>query len=201
MPSLKTITPLLGGNYYHLFNRGVNRQKIFFQERNYSYFLKLVDQFLTDYVIILAYALLPNHFHFVVKIKDRIYFKDSVIDDEILIGKVVVNQLKRMFITYSMSINIQEGRDGSLFEPKYKRLIIEENEYLLNAISYVHFNPENHEIINNFREYEYSSYNSLISGGKSIVNTEYTLEIFDGMEGFINYHQVMHDSISEIDLE
>jgi len=194
MPSLKTITPLLGGNYYHIFNRGVDRRKIFFHERNYSYFLKLIGQLLTDYVIFLSYALLPNHFHFVIRLKDRIYVKEDIIDNEELIGNVVVNQLKKLFITYSMAVNRQEGREGSLFEPKYKRILIEDNDYLLNAIFYTHYNPENHEIVKNFRDYEFSSFKSIIFGTQGIVNREYLLEIFDGMEGFLNYHNTMHES-------
>ena len=63
MPSIKTITPIIGGQYYHIFNRGINKQLIFFEERNYDYFLNLMKIFLVNYVDILGFCLLPNHFH------------------------------------------------------------------------------------------------------------------------------------------
>jgi len=72
MPSIKTTTPILGGNYYHIFNRGANRQLIFYNSENYKYFLKLLNELLSDYMQFFAYCLLPNHFHLIVKIKDEI---------------------------------------------------------------------------------------------------------------------------------
>jgi len=54
MPAVNIITPILGSNYYHIFNRGINRQNIFFSERNYFYFLQLVNRFLSDYISVLA---------------------------------------------------------------------------------------------------------------------------------------------------
>ncbi len=74
MPSVKTITPILGGRYYHIFNRGINRDDIFFQPKNYDYFFSLMKRFLIGYVEIHAYCLLPNHFHFVVQVKDELIF-------------------------------------------------------------------------------------------------------------------------------
>ena len=120
MPSIKTITPILGGRYYHIFNRGANRQLVFYNPENYKYFLKLLNEFLSDYMHFFAYCLLPNHFHLVVKIKDEIYQPDKEnqenrslstenikngsfkkITNEVEIGKLAVRQLKRLFITYA----------------------------------------------------------------------------------------------------
>ena len=166
MPSIKTTTPILGGRYYHIFNRGANRQLIFYSADNYNYFLKLLNELLADYMHFFAYCLLPNHFHFVVKSKDEIYQpakeNRSVstenrgdgslkrITDEEEIGKLVVRQLKRLFITYAMAINKQENRVGNLFDPKYKRLEITTQDYLEYVIFYAHYNPEKHGLTTNF---------------------------------------------------
>jgi len=59
------------GKYYHLFNRGNNKLNIFFEEGNYLYFLDLVKKHLNPNIDVLAYCLLKNHFHFVIRIKDE----------------------------------------------------------------------------------------------------------------------------------
>lgn len=72
MPSIKTTTPILGGRYYHIFNRGINRNPIFFTESNYTYFLILMKRYFIGYLDVLVFCLLHNHFHLVVKVKDEL---------------------------------------------------------------------------------------------------------------------------------
>jgi putative transposase len=201
MPSKKIMTPILGGNYYHIFNRGVNRLTLFYEKRNYSYFLRLIDQFLSDYFNLLAYCLLPNHFHLVIKVKDEILFKGEVISDEESIGKIVTQQLKRLFVTYSMAINKQEHREGILFDPKYKRIEIEDNDYLMYAIYYTHFNPEKHNVSPSFRNYEYSSYKSICEGNKSLVDCDFVFKLFDDLDGFVTFHNMLYEEKEDFELE
>ncbi|HKI87830.1 MAG TPA: hypothetical protein VKA38_02300 [Draconibacterium sp.] len=213
MPSIKTLTPILGGNYYHIFNRGSNRHNIFFIPENYEYFLMQLKKFLGDYVHFLAYALLPNHFHLVIKVKDEIVMENEgnrslekengslSITDEEKIGRLVVKQLKRMFITYAMAINKQENRVGNVFDPKYKRLEINSQEYLQYAIFYVHYNPEKHGIIENFKKYRYSSFKALTGTTKTRIDRKLVMEIFEDKEGFLNYHDVLHEERSKVILE
>jgi hypothetical protein len=59
------------GNFYHVYNRGNNRQRIFFEERNYLYFLRLFEKYLSPLVDVYAYCLMPNHFHLLIRIKDN----------------------------------------------------------------------------------------------------------------------------------
>lgn len=113
--------------------------------------------------------------------------------DEIEIGKFVSNQLRRLFITYSMAINAQEKRTGSLFDKNFKRLKITENEYLLYAIFYTHFNPEKHAFIQNFHSYNFSSFQAIISKNPTKVNRKLVLEIFNGKNAFIEYHSGWHN--------
>ncbi len=56
-------TPFLPDQYYHFYNRGNNRQAVFFERDNYLYFLKSIKRYLRDYVDILAYVLMPTHYH------------------------------------------------------------------------------------------------------------------------------------------
>ena len=56
------------GNIYHVYNRGNNSQKIFFEEENYIYFLKKMRRFLLPHCDILAWCLMPNHFHWMINV-------------------------------------------------------------------------------------------------------------------------------------
>lgn len=218
MASIKTTTPILGSRFYHIFNRGINRYPIFFTEANYVYFLNLVQKYLVGYMDILAYVLLHNHFHLIVKVKDELEIKNlnkktqSVsnqpiqtktikVTDEEEIGKMVSKQLRRFFTAYAMAINKQENRVGSLFDPKFKRLEITTQDYLEYVIFYVHYNPEKHGYINNFKNYRYSSYKATAGYGKTKIDRKFVLEIFGGKDEFINYHSVVHEERTDVILE
>jgi putative transposase len=202
MPSIKVSTAILGSNYYHIFNRGINRQNVFFTKRNYFYFLRLLDDLLTDYISVLAYSLLPNHFHLVIKVKEQIEVPKNPISEKKVefltvtndeeIGKWVSNQFRRLFISYSMAINRQEGRTGSLFDKNFKRLEITENEYLKYVIYYTHLNPEKHGLCSNCFQYEYSSYMAMTATKLTKIDKQLVYEIFGGKDEFEHYHSVVH---------
>lgn len=200
MPSIKTSTPILAGQYYHLFNRGTNRQKLFFSKDNYKYFLKLMDKFLSEYMSILAYCLLPNHFHIIVKI-NNCQEQNIELNKEIDSGKLAVRQLMKLFITYAMSVNVKEKRTGNLFAPKYKRLHITSDEYLKYLVFYTHYNPEKHGITGQFSSYTYSSFRAICSSKTTKVDRDLVLELFDGHDNFLNYHDIVHKERKELELE
>jgi len=59
------------GKMYHLYNRGNNRENLFYKKENYHYFIRQFDKYLSSFVDVYAYCLLPNHFHFLIKIKEE----------------------------------------------------------------------------------------------------------------------------------
>lgn len=201
MPSLKVITPIVGGGYYHIFNRGVNKQNIFFNTANYDYFLGLMDKYLSGYVHFLSYCLLPNHFHLIIKVQDELVIENQVIKSELEIGKIIVRQFRSLFIAYTMAINVQEKRSGSLFESKYKRLEIEDDDYLRYVIFYTHYNPEKHCIADNFRNYRYSSYSVFFSSKPTKIDREFVLAFWGGINDFASYHEYLHEDRESILIE
>ena len=93
---------------YHVYNRGNNSQKIFFSYANYLYFLKKVDTHLLKHCDLLAYCLMPNHFHLLIETNANL--PDDVINRAI---QTILN-------SYSQAINKQENRTGSLFQQHTK---------------------------------------------------------------------------------
>ena len=204
MPSLKIRTPILGGRYYHIFNRGARKGPLFITPDNYLYFLNLIKHHLIDFVEILAYCLLPNHFHLVIRTKDSVFEKETEsleITNEEEVGKIIVKQFRKLFVTYSMAINKQENKVGNLFDPRYKRIEITNNEYLKYVIFYTHFNPVKHGLSGNLYQYKYSSYKSILTHKMTHLSRDHVFEIYDGREDFINYHAVLHDERKEVIME
>ncbi|MHB8089614.1 MAG: transposase, partial [Anaerolineaceae bacterium] len=64
------IVPIEVDSIYHIYNRGVNKELIFFSERNYQFFIYKMVNYMQDNASILAYCLMPNHYHLLVKIKN-----------------------------------------------------------------------------------------------------------------------------------
>ena len=70
-------TPFLPDYYYHLYNRGNNRQAIFFEAANYLYFLRGVKRYIRPVTTIIAYCLMPTHYHMLVRVKTSEVLKTS----------------------------------------------------------------------------------------------------------------------------
>ena len=134
---------------------------------------------------------------------DILHCKDdiSVLKNEDETGKFVSNQFRKMFVAYTMAINKQECRTGNLFDRSFKRLEITEHEYLQYLIFYSHYNPEKHGITTNFKKFRFSSYSAFLSIKTTSISRDLVFKIFDGKEGFINYHNVMHDERENLQLE
>lgn len=166
------------GKYYHLYNRGNNKQNIFFCEDNYIYFLKQFNLHLSPHVDVFAYCLMSNHFHFFIRINDSKGFTKSV---------------KNFFISYVKSINKKYNRVGSLFQGKYQLSEITSDAYYTRIITYIHQNPQVAGIVKNLNEYKYSSYGTYLSNKSSLICREEVIEWFGGINGFISDHRLKSD--------
>ncbi len=172
--------PLYEGNLYHIYNRGNGKEKIFFSEENYYYFLRRYEKYICNYVDTFAYCLLPNHFHLLIRIKN--------VDPETVSGN-----FRKFFISYSMSVNEREKRRGNLFQRGFKRKLIENERYFYTAVYYIHYNPVHHNIVKDLKKYKFSSYNNLISNDKTILCRDEVMEWFGGRGNFIDYHSQTKD--------
>lgn len=166
---------LESNNYYHIFNQGNNGENIFIEDINYSYFLVLTKKYIHPIASILSYCLLKNHFHFLLQIKD--------IDDQKLISKSFSN----FFNAYSKSINKKYNRTGSLFRDRFKRIKVENEEYLKKLIIYINLNPIYHQFVTDLSQYKHSSYLALLSEKRTLLKREEVLLLFGDLKNF-EYH-------------
>lgn len=168
--------PLIPDSHFHIYNRGNNGGDIFFEEKNYPFFVDLLKRHLTSVSSILSYCLMKNHFHLLVKTKENV---DS---------KLISQKFSNFFNSYAKAINKAYNRNGSLFQDRFKRNLIEEEKYLTNCILYIHQNPENHGFVEDFKDYPFSSFGNFLHPKSGIVDVEYALSFFGDKENFINVH-------------
>jgi putative transposase len=135
--------PLETGNFYHVYNRGNNRQIIFFERDNYIYFLRLIrEHLIKNSVDIIAYCLMPNHYHLLV------YLRDETLSDA----------MKSLSLSYTKAINKRFDRSGVLFQGRFQSIHISQTDYLVNLSQYIHLNPVKASLVKQPEEWEFSSY-------------------------------------------
>lgn len=191
--------PFETGHYFHLYNRGNNNENIYLEQENYGYFISLMKKYLRQIADVLSYCLLPNHFHIILKFKD-----DSELDiKENLKRKPLHQPISNMLNSYTKSINKRYNRRGSLFQEHLKRIKITEENYLKNLILYINTNPSHHQI-EDYRTYKHSSYRTLISQKKTLLERDFVIELFNNVENFkymLQSKKLNMEALREISLE
>jgi putative transposase len=136
--------PFLPGLYYHFYNRGCDRSLIFSEPDNYLFVLSKIKQYANDLnVSIIAYCLMPNHYHLLVRQN----------------GPNTANLLiQRVFNSYTKAYNKRHQRSGTLFEDSYHVRCVDQTKYLLQLCRYIHFNPVKDGIVQSVENWPYSNY-------------------------------------------
>ena len=187
------VTKLEFGKSYHIFNRGNNGADIFFEERNYDYFLKLYQKYITPIADTFAYCLLRNHFHFVLKIRETSTIAGG--SDKEFHQIDPSRKFSNFFNGYSKSINKAYGRTGTLFERAFERIEIPTERYLYQLILYVHLNPHKHGAVKDFQTYPCSSFNILLSNQTTFLDRDFVLGLFGSSEKFRNAHMLYKEDL------
>ena len=122
------IQPIIEGQYFHIYNRGVNGEILFKERRNYYYFLQQYKLYCSDVMDTLAYCLLKNHFHLLVYVKENVEVPRK--DGQGVFKMNTSKQLGHFFNSYAQSINKAHKRTGPLFESPFERKWIDNESYL-----------------------------------------------------------------------
>lgn len=176
------------GHLYHIYNQGNNRQRVFFTRENYLYFLEKIAQHVTPYADIVAWCLMPNHFHLMVHVNNTSlpvpiegvtqshpFNKERTLNDSIGI----------MLRSYTRAINKKYKRSGALFRQETKAICLTRNDELTRAwfvfdgitsinttppemqypnlcYSYILQNPVKDGLVASNEEWEFSSYLDIV---------------------------------------
>jgi len=169
MPSKNVLKYFKENSYYHIYNRGVAKQNIFKNDKDYKVFLDYLKIYLSpvdlqgrtlkvapsrelknycDTAELLAYCLMPNHFHLLLFQKDKYSMSDF---------------MRSLGTKYSVYFNRANNRVGPVFQSRYKAVRVIEQDYLVYLSKYIHKNPE--EILPTRTDlvgYKYSSYGNYL---------------------------------------
>lgn len=130
--------------YYHIYNRGCNRELIFRSDENYQFLLrKLRKYFVEGDIAVIAYCLMPNHYHFLLR-QNRV----------ISAGRII----QSIFNGYTKAFNQMLKRSGTLFEGPFKAKRVREFGYLIHLSRYIHRNPLDAGLVDMIDKWKYSNY-------------------------------------------
>jgi putative transposase len=186
-------SPLLYDTYYHIYNRGNNRENIFIQERNYTHFMNLYAKYIDPIAETYGYCLLRNHFHVLVRIKPEEEILSKIqtfrVSKTLKIADIPSKKFSDFFNAYAKAINSAYGRSGSLFQHPFGRVPVASERQFWNVIAYIHQNPQKHKFVDDFRDWSYSSYGVLISERPTKLQRELVLDWFGGKEQYVKLHE------------
>jgi REP element-mobilizing transposase RayT len=198
---------------YHIYNRGNNRERIFFDDQDYRAFLfrialalnidrKLIDgeEFLRmpksririntspkDVFVLHGFCLMPNHFHLLLEQR----------------GKGSISKLIHKICTsFSMYMNKKYRRVGHVFQDRFKSVLIENNSQFMWVSSYIHMNPVKSGLATNPYDYKWSSYKDFAEDRNLIiVSKDLTLDTFGNRESFVRETFQISDNVSRTRLD
>jgi putative transposase len=181
-------TEFTKGQYYHIYNRGAGKSKIFYNEENYKYLIKLIEKNCQKYDVgIITYCLMPNHYHFLL---------------QQLTDEPISKFINVIFNGYVQALNRQQNRTGTLFEGRFKHILIDDWKYLIHLCRYIHRNPVKAGLVSKPEQWEFSNYKEWIGVRNGILKDEdFIKEHFENSNSYVQFVNDLEDekkSLSKI---
>jgi len=179
-------------NFYHIYNHAVGDENLFRIHDNFIFFLNRYNKYISPIAKTFSYYLMPNHFHILVQVRDQEEIRRLAKNnhDEFDFHKFIMQQLSNFLNSYAKAFNKQHNRRGALFLDFTRRKEINDEFYFSRIINYIHQNPVHHGFCKSAADWEYSSYNSIISINKNTkLEQNAVFDWFGGIEEFILFHQ------------
>ena len=197
----KRVTPIITGETYHIFNRGVEKRSVFLTDGDHRRFYNTLIYYQNSNVTtrysfrvrkslakeakdnqklieIICFCLMPNHFHLLLKQ---------------LTDGGIATFLGRLTNSYTRYFNTKHKRVGHLFQAPYKAVRVETDEQFIHVSRYIHLNPFASGITRNLKTYQWSSYQEYLGVSPSgVCRSEEVLDLFPKPRRE-NYHKFVMD--------
>lgn len=192
-------------NFYHIFSRGNRKETIFFKDPDYQRFLSKTQEYKDKYGFdLVAYCLMPNHFHFLIK-------QLTEIPTSQFVGTLLNSYARYASIKYELPL-------GHVFQGRFGAKLLDSSPSLLQVSRYIHLNPikdqllqmdytykqsriiKNKNLVLLLRRYPWSSYNFYLTGNKSATVTVSTKYIFEIENSSLSYRKFVESKITDEDI-
>lgn len=191
--------------------RSIDGVQLFRHSDDRAFYLQQFREFLQPVANSFAYALLDNHTHFIIQVKDHKSLLESICsiarqfrtkpmkamvdypNDETIVTAIVERQVNSFMSSYTKVTNNATGRKGGLFQSPFRRSLIASEEHLQHSIIYTHANAQKHGLVDDFRKYPFTSYHEILSGNSKYVDAKYVLDFFGGKDKFSAIHKTQAD--------
>ena len=187
--------PLLAGETFHIVSRATGSELLFKEPENYRFFLQRFHKYISPIADTYAYALLPNHFHFLVHIKpydelEQLYIqqKKNTQTSNDWQPAFVMQQFSNQLNSYTKSFNKKYQRKGALFMDYLRRVQIMTDEQFYATTFYIHKNPVHHGLCSNMEDWRWSSYKAILTDASTNIKRQKLIDWFGSVEAFIKYH-------------
>jgi REP element-mobilizing transposase RayT len=181
------------GRYYHIYNHAIGKENLFREPENYRWFLEQYYTYISPIAETYAYCLLPNHFHFLVRLRDPNIVKRTFPTlntvEKLAASSLPSKQFSRLFSSYTQAFNKRHKRKGSLFMKNFKRRPIDSDQYFSLLTAYIHMNPVLHGFAHSPVDWKWSSYQSVIGSAPTRIERKRLLDWFGNRDELISFHE------------
>ena len=185
--------PLFPNAFYHVYNHANGADNLFREDSNYLYFLGKWREYTREAADTLAYCLMPNHFHFLIRIKNLQGTRYLGGVNEEMVPKKISQTFSNFFNAYSKTTNNRYKRYGSLFAQNFKRKLVSDPGYLKILVGYIHLNPVSHGFTKDIWEWPYSSIHQYKANGDLVwIEKNTILDQFSSLNDFIEFHHDLY---------
>ncbi len=183
------------GEFYHVYNRSIDKKLLFKTEENYLFFMKKFHLYLDEVLTIYTHSLLENHFHFLIKIPENLDHYRTVhnISSSVSTHQIVSKQFRRFFQCYALSFNKQHDRCGTLFQTPFKRVRVKNDQYLKYLIYYIHSNAKKHGLVSDLKDWRWNSYKEILKANTSL--SKEIISWFGSKRDYVDFHYNNFDNI------
>lgn len=184
---MKGLTNFQPDSYYHIVNHAVGSENLFRNAENYRYFLKRYAHYMPSVCNTLAYCLMPNHIHFLIKTHgEEMLIRHKKFKNDI--HRLVMQQLSNLLNSYAKAYNKLYNRKGALWIDFTKRFPIESDSYLTSVINYIHQNPIKHGFASELNDWEFTSYRTIMTSKPTLLKRDAIIEWFGDRQKFLAFH-------------